>query len=80
MFEPFYREPGDAADRGSGLGLAITRGFIEANGGRVSAESLPEQGATFIVELPLPVEGGSGQPAGDGAGEPAGDRAAASGR
>jgi K+-sensing histidine kinase KdpD len=29
------------------------RGFVEANGGRVWVESLPGQGATFVVELPL---------------------------
>ena len=39
--------------RGSGLGLAIVRGFVEANGGRVWVESLPGQGATFVVELPV---------------------------
>ncbi len=56
VFEPFYRA-GSAADgrRGSGLGLAIARGFVEANDGRVVAESLPGQGTTFLVELPLPV-------------------------
>ncbi len=52
IFEAFYRAPG-AAHSGSGLGLAIARGFVEANGGRVWAESLPGQGATFVVELPL---------------------------
>ena len=30
--------------RGSGLGLAIVRGFVEANGGRVWVESLPQPG------------------------------------
>ena len=39
---------------GSGLGLAIVRGFVEANGGRVRVESLPGQGTSFVVELPLP--------------------------
>jgi two-component system sensor histidine kinase KdpD len=56
IFEPFYRAPsqtGGAGHRGSGLGLSIVRGFIEANGGRVWVESLPSQGSTFVVELPL---------------------------
>lgn len=62
IFEPFYRaELGERArrpvspdgHRGSGLGLAIVRGFVEANGGRVWVESLPGQGSTFVVELPL---------------------------
>jgi len=54
IFEPFYRAPGpDDGHLGSGLGLAVVRGFVEANGGRVWVESLPGQGATFVVELPL---------------------------
>jgi two-component system, OmpR family, sensor histidine kinase KdpD len=55
IFEPFYRAPDASRNghRGSGLGLAIVRGFVEANGGRVWVESLPGQGATFVVELPL---------------------------
>jgi two-component system, OmpR family, sensor histidine kinase KdpD len=56
IFEPFYRSGASADDghAGSGLGLAVVRGFVEANGGRVWVESLPGQGATFVVELPLP--------------------------
>jgi two-component system, OmpR family, sensor histidine kinase KdpD len=53
IFEPFYRGDWRNGHRGSGLGLAIVRGFIEANGGRVWVESLPGQGSTFAVELPL---------------------------
>jgi two-component system sensor histidine kinase KdpD len=53
IFIPFYRGPRPAG-RGSGLGLAIVRGFIEANGGHVHVESLPGQGTSFVVELPLP--------------------------
>jgi two-component system sensor histidine kinase KdpD len=52
IFEPFVRGDGQAG--GSGLGLAIVRGFVEANGGHVHVESLPGQGASFVVELPLP--------------------------
>jgi len=56
IFEPFYRGPearNGAHWTGSGLGLAIAKGFIEANDGQISVESLPGQGATFVVELPL---------------------------
>jgi two-component system sensor histidine kinase KdpD len=54
IFEPFYRNAEIRnGHRGSGLGLAIARGFVEANGGRVWVESLPGQGSTFVVELPL---------------------------
>ena len=51
IFEPFYR--GGRSDHGAGLGLAIARGFAEANGGRVWAESRVGQGATFVLALPL---------------------------
>jgi two-component system, OmpR family, sensor histidine kinase KdpD len=50
VFEPF-ESSGDRA--GTGLGLAIARGFIEANGGRIRAESLPGQGTTFVIALPV---------------------------
>ena len=53
IFAPFYRAPG-AAGQGSGLGLAIVRGLVEANGGDVRVESLPGQGTSFVIELPLP--------------------------
>jgi two-component system sensor histidine kinase KdpD len=53
IFTPFYRAPGTPG-RGSGLGLAIVRGFVEANGGHVRVESLPGQGTSFVIDLPLP--------------------------
>ncbi len=52
VFEPFHRAEGDRA-RGAGLGLAIARGFAEANGGRVWAESVSGQGASFALALPV---------------------------
>ena len=52
VFEPFQRgSVGDVG--GAGLGLAIARGFAEANGGRVWAESRAGQGATFVLALPI---------------------------
>lgn len=54
IFEPFYRGP-HARSGGSGLGLAIARGFVEANGGAIDVQSLPGQGTTFTVTLPLAV-------------------------
>jgi two-component system, OmpR family, sensor histidine kinase KdpD len=55
IFEPFYRGPTAAggAWTGSGLGLAIVRGFVEANGGTIAVQSLPGQGTTFTVSLPI---------------------------
>jgi two-component system sensor histidine kinase KdpD len=53
IFTAFYRPP-RAGGQGSGLGLAIVRGFVEANGGQVRVESLPGQGTSFVIELPLP--------------------------
>jgi two-component system sensor histidine kinase KdpD len=53
IFEPFFRIDGGRGP-GAGLGLAIVKGFVEANGGRVHVESLPGQGTSFVVALPLP--------------------------
>jgi two-component system sensor histidine kinase KdpD len=53
IFEPFRTAAQAADSQGSGLGLAIARGFAEANGGRVWAESRPGQGASFVLALPL---------------------------
>ncbi|MGA8745699.1 MAG: ATP-binding protein [Solirubrobacterales bacterium] len=53
IFEPFFQGSGNQRHEGSGLGLAIVRGLIEVNGGRVWAESVPGQGTTFVIELPL---------------------------
>ena len=51
IFTPFFttKEPG----KGTGLGLSISHGIITEHGGKISADSTPGQGATFIVELPV---------------------------
>lgn len=62
IFTPFYRSQDAATSTGgSGLGLAIAKGFVEANGGRLTVESLPGQGTTFVIELPVtPVDDATG--------------------
>jgi two-component system sensor histidine kinase KdpD len=50
IFDPFHAS-GD--DGGTGLGLAIARGFVEANGGKLRAQSLPGQGSTFSIQIPV---------------------------
>jgi two-component system, OmpR family, sensor histidine kinase KdpD len=50
VFEPF--EQGRVPSRGSGLGLAIAKGFAQANGARLAAESTRNGGATFVLSLP----------------------------
>jgi signal transduction histidine kinase len=49
LFEKFAS--GDRS--GSGLGLAFCRLAVEAQGGRIWAESRPGQGAAFTFTLPL---------------------------
>ena len=38
---------------GMGLGLALTRAIVEGHGGSLAVVSLPGEGATFTIELPV---------------------------
>ncbi len=38
---------------GTGLGLAIVKNFVEAHGGQVWLDTAVEEGATFVVLLPV---------------------------
>lgn len=55
VFERFYRvQPGrDRASGGTGLGLSIVRNVAESHGGSVSVESVPAEGSTFTLRLPI---------------------------
>lgn len=53
VFDRFYRaDKARSADGASGLGLAIVRSLVEANGGRITVESRPGDGATFTLSFP----------------------------
>ena len=51
IFRRFYRL--GAFGGGSGLGLAVARNIVELHGGTIWAESRPDEGATFLIVLPL---------------------------
>ena len=56
IFDQFYQVEDHLTRKvgGMGLGLSIARGVLEAQGGRIWAESSgPEQGSVFFIALPL---------------------------
>jgi PAS domain S-box-containing protein len=53
LFERFERVRLDQGVTGYGVGLWIVRRLVEAHGGSISIESRLDEGASFIVQLPL---------------------------
>jgi len=58
VFERFWRaDPSRARDDrlagGTGLGLSVAQSLVEAQGGRIWAESTPGEGTVFRFTLPL---------------------------
>ena len=54
IFERFYRADNSRNRQtgGAGLGLAIARALVQAQGGRIQADSVKDQGTTIRVTLP----------------------------
>ena len=57
VFMKFYRSKNAKSSpiKGSGLGLYLAKYFVELHQGKISVESVPNQGSTFTVELPMDV-------------------------
>jgi|SRR5688572_16609719 len=53
VFERFYRVRSEKSVTGTGLGLYICKQIIDAHRGKIWAESHPDQGTTFFIELPI---------------------------
>jgi signal transduction histidine kinase len=55
IFERFYRmdEARNRSSGGTGLGLALVKTFVEGMGGTVTVQSMPGDGSTFTVSLPI---------------------------
>ncbi|HEX7550555.1 MAG TPA: ATP-binding protein [Candidatus Methylomirabilis sp.] len=49
MFEPYFT----TKENGTGLGLALTRRIILEHDGSIRAETVPDGGARFIIDLPI---------------------------
>ena len=59
MFDRFWRSD-PARNGGTGLGLAIARGLVEAQGGRIWAETVATGGARVSFTLPFASEASAG--------------------
>jgi signal transduction histidine kinase len=58
IWERLYRGDQSRAERGLGLGLSLVRAIVSAHGGTAEVESIPGQGSTFTLRLPVTPRGG----------------------
>jgi signal transduction histidine kinase len=47
-----FSKYGTADEKGTGLGLILCKEFVDKHNGKISVESTPGKGSTFIVSLP----------------------------
>jgi len=49
IFDPFFTTKPEG--EGTGLGLSICQGIVEAHGGSIRAENIPEGGAALVIQM-----------------------------
>lgn len=52
VFTEYFRVAPEGGVRGMGLGLSIVQRIVEAHGGQLQLESVPDHGCTFCIWLP----------------------------
>jgi signal transduction histidine kinase len=57
IFDPFFTTKG--VGKGTGLGLSTSYGIIQSHHGTIDVTSSPDEGTTFTIYLPIPVETGT---------------------
>jgi signal transduction histidine kinase/DNA-binding response OmpR family regulator/ligand-binding sensor domain-containing protein len=53
IFELFYQSNIGKKNKGSGIGLALTKELIDLHKGKIEVESIPNEGTTFTVNIPI---------------------------
>ncbi|MEN6441352.1 MAG: DUF3365 domain-containing protein [Syntrophobacter sp.] len=54
IFNPFFTTK--QTEGGTGLGLSVSFGIIKEHGGKITVESTPGKGTTFLITLPVETE------------------------
>lgn len=58
IFDPFFTTKG--RKKGTGLGLSISYGIVKNHGGSIEVHSQIGEGTSFVIQLPLSLEGEQG--------------------
>jgi signal transduction histidine kinase len=61
VFDRFYQVEREGRHaEGPGLGLSVVKQLVEVQGGRITVESVPDQGTTFRFTVPVAADSSPG--------------------